>query len=98
MYHGKMTARMYNIWSLAYRTHSFIFVRHRYDLLCVLLCYTTTLLTYFFIIASYHFYLFKCSVRPSDLNVTIKKGTIIGILSGSLKETWGNHNQTIRKT
>ena len=39
MYHGKMTARMYNIWSLAYRTHSLIFVRHRYDLLCVLLCY-----------------------------------------------------------
>ena len=39
MNHGKMTACMYNIWSLAYRTHSFIFVRHRYDLLCVLLSY-----------------------------------------------------------
>ena len=39
MYHGKMSARMYSIWSLAYRTHSLIFVRHRYDLFCVLLSY-----------------------------------------------------------
>ena len=36
MYHVKMTAHFYNIWSLAYRTHSLVFVRHRYDLLCVL--------------------------------------------------------------
>ena len=54
MYHGKMTARMYNIWFLAYRTHSFIFVRHRYDLFCVLLRYNDPS-SYFFIIASYHF-------------------------------------------
>ena len=76
MYHGKMTARMYNIWSLAYRTcvHSFIFVRHRYDLLYVLSSYNDPSNIFFFIIASYDFYLFKCSVRPSDLNVTIKKG------------------------
>ena len=46
MYHGKMTAHIYNIWSLAYRTHSFIFVRHRNDLVCVYLV-TTALLTYF---------------------------------------------------
>ena len=92
MYHGKMTARMYNIWSLVYRKHSFIFVRHRYDLLCVLSSYNDPSCVFFFIIASYHFYLFKCSVRPSDLNVTIKKGTIIGIMSGRIKETWGHHN------
>ena len=46
MYHVKMTAHMYNIWSLAYRTHSIIFVRHRYDLFVFNLS-TTALLTYF---------------------------------------------------
>ena len=37
MYHGKMTAHICNIWSLAYRAHSL--VRHRNDLLCVLFSY-----------------------------------------------------------
>ena len=27
---------MYNVWSLAYRTHSLVFVRHRFNLLCFL--------------------------------------------------------------
>ena len=39
MYHGKMTAHVYNVSSLAYRTHSLIFVRHRYDLFCVYFIY-----------------------------------------------------------
>ena len=39
MYHVKMTAHIYNIWSLAYRTHSLVLVRHCYDLLCGLLSY-----------------------------------------------------------
>ena len=82
MYHGKMTAHICNIWSLAYRTHSLVFVRHRNDLLCINLV-TTTLLTYFFL-SSFRiiFYLSKSSARPSDLNVAIEKGTIIGIQSG----------------
>ena len=33
MYHIKMVAYMYNVWSLAYRTHSLVFVRHRFNLL-----------------------------------------------------------------
>ena len=50
MYHIKMAAHMYNIWSLAYRTHSLVFVRHSLNLLdyafvtktvltCFLLCF-----------------------------------------------------------
>ena len=70
MYHGKMTAHIYNIWSLAYRTHSLIFVRHRSDFLCVLFSYNDPSYV-FFIIVWYHFYLSKSSVRPSDLNVAI---------------------------
>ena len=63
MYHGKMTAHMYNIWSLAYRTHSLIFVRHRYDLFCVEFIYNGP--SYVFcVIVSYHSYLFKCNIRP----------------------------------
>ena len=97
MYHGKMTAHMYNIWSLAYRTHSLVFVRHRNDLLCVYLV-TTTLLMYCFIIDSYHFYLSKSSARPSDLNVPIEKGTIIGILSGYREDTWRIQSGYIQDT
>ena len=41
----------------------------------------------FFIIAWYHFYLSKSSVRPSDLNVAIEKGTVIGIQSGNKEDT-----------
>ena len=33
MYHIKMGAYMYNVWSLAYRTHSLVFVRNRFNLL-----------------------------------------------------------------
>ena len=29
----QMAAYMYNVWSLAYRTHSLVFVRHRFNLL-----------------------------------------------------------------
>ena len=39
MYHVKMTAHIYNIWSLAYRTHSLVLVRHYYDLFCGLFSY-----------------------------------------------------------
>ena len=34
MHHIKMAAYMYNVWSLAYWTHSLVFVRHGFDLLC----------------------------------------------------------------
>ena len=74
MYHGKMTAYIYKIWSLAYRTHSPVFVRHRHDLLCVLFSYNAPFYA-FFIIVSDHFYLSKSSERPSDLNVAIEKST-----------------------
>ena len=44
---------------------------------------TMPLLTYLFlIIVSYHFYVSKSSARPSNLNVEIEKGTIIGIQLG----------------
>ena len=46
MYHVKMTANIYNIWPLAYRTTSLVFERHRYDVLCVYL--VTTSLFYVF--------------------------------------------------
>ena len=63
MHHGKMTAHMYNIWSLAYLTHSLIFVRHCYDLVCVEFIYNGP--SYLFcVIVSYHSYLSKCSIRP----------------------------------
>ena len=39
MYHGNITAYIYSIWSLAYRTHSLEFVRHPNDLLCILFSY-----------------------------------------------------------
>ena len=83
MYHGKMTAHIYNIWSLTYRTHSLVFVRH---LLCVLFGYNASSYA-FSIIVSYHFYLSKSSARPSDLNVAIEKGTIIGIQGGCSQDT-----------
>ena len=51
MYHGKMTAHIYNIWSLVYRTHSFVFVRHRYDLVCVLFSYNDP--SYVFFLSSF---------------------------------------------
>ena len=73
-----MTAHIYNIWLLAYRTHSLVFVRHCYDILCVLFCYKASS-NVFSIIVLYHFYLSKSSARPPDLNVAIEKGTIIGI-------------------
>ena len=41
----------------------------------------------FFIIVTCHFYLSKSSARPSDLNVAIEKGTIIGIQSGYREDT-----------
>ena len=86
MYHGKMTGHIYNIWSLAYRTHSLVFVRNRNDLLCVLFSYNAS--SYIFsIIVSYQFYLSKSSARPSDLNVAIEKGIIIGIQSGYRDDT-----------
>ena len=89
MYHGKMTAHIYNIWSLAYWTHSLVFVRHCNDLLCGLFSYNDPyLFTYLFlIIVSYHFYLSQSCARPSDLNVAIEKGTIIGIQSGYSEDT-----------
>ena len=63
MHHGKMTAHMYNIWFLAYTTHSLIFVRHRYDLVCVEFIYNDP--SYVFcVIVSYHSCLSKCSIRP----------------------------------
>ena len=80
MYHGMMTAHIYNIWSLAYRTLSLVFVRHRNDLLYVLCSYNDPSYV-FFIIVWYHFYLSKSSIRSSDLNVAIAKGTIEGIQS-----------------
>ena len=86
MYHGKMTAHIYNIWSLAYRTNSLVFVRHRNDLLCVLFSYNAPSYA-FSIIVSYYFYLSKSIARPSDLNVAIEKGTIIGIQSGYREDT-----------
>ena len=73
MCHGKMTARMYSIWSLAYRTHSHIFVRHRYDLFCVLLSYNDPSSYFLSSLRCFFFYLSKCSVRPSDLNEAIKR-------------------------
>ena len=39
MYHVKMTAHIYNIWSLAYRTHSLVLVSHCYDLFYDLFSY-----------------------------------------------------------
>ena len=33
MHHVKMAAFMFNVWYLAYRTHSVVFVRHRFNLL-----------------------------------------------------------------
>ena len=88
MYHGKMTAHIYNIWSLAYRTHSLVFVRHRSDLLCVLFSYNDPSYV-FFIIVWYQFYLSKSIVRPSDLNVAIETGTIEGIQGGYSQDTVG---------
>ena len=110
MYHGKMTAHIYNIWSLAYRTHSLVFVRHRSDLLCILFMYNDPSYI-FFIIVWYHFYLSKSSVMPSDLNVAIETGTIEGIQSGYSGDTvriqwrysqdtdriqWGYREDTVR--
>ena len=43
-----MTAHIYNIWSLAYRTHSLVFVMHRYDLLCVLFSYNDPSYVFFY--------------------------------------------------
>ena len=43
MYHVKMTAHIYNIWSLGYRTHSLVLVRHCYDLFCGLFSYNDLL-------------------------------------------------------
>ena len=94
-----MTAHIYNIWSLAYRTHSLVFVRHRNDLLYVLFSYNDPSYVSF-IIVWYHFYLSKSSVRPSDLNVAIEKGTIEGIQSGYSGDTvriqWGYREDTVR--
>ena len=71
MYHVKMAAHIYNIWSLAYKTHSLAFIRHRYDLLCVLFnC--NDLSHVFSIIVLYHSYLSKSSDRRSGLNVVIQ--------------------------
>ena len=64
-----MIAQMYNILSLAYRTHSLVFVKHRNDLLCVLFSYNVVC-----VIVSYHSYLSKCSVRPSDLHAVMQRG------------------------
>lgn len=64
-----MTAHVYNIWSLAYRTHSLIFVRHRYDLLCVNLS-TTALLTYFVSL----FRTILIYPGPSGLHAVIQRG------------------------
>ena len=76
-----MTAHMYNIWSLAYRTHSLIFVRHRYDLVCVEFIYNGP--SYVFCaIVSYHSCLSKCSIRPvmqrgfSGVTVGNTRGTV----------------------
>ena len=92
MYHGNITVHIYSIWSLAYRTHSLEFVRHPNDLLCVLFSYNDPSDVFFFIIVWYHFYLSKSSVRPSDLNLAIEKGTIVGIQSGQ----WGYREDTVR--
>ena len=43
--------------------------------------------SYIFFIFSYQFYLSKSSARPSDLNVAIEKGTIIGIQPGYREDT-----------
>ena len=48
---------------------------------------TTPLLTYFLSSFRIIFYLSKSSARPSDLNVAIEKGTIIGIQSGYREDT-----------
>ena len=94
MHHGKMTAHMYNIWSLAYRTHSLIFVRHCYDLVCVEFIYNGP--SYVFcLIVSYYFYLSKSSVRSSGLNVAIETGTIEGIQSGYREDTVGYRRGTV---
>ena len=90
MYHGKMTAHMYNIWSLAYRTHSLIFVRHRYDLFCVYFIYNGPSYA-FCVIVSYHSYLSKCSVRPSGLRAVMQRG-----YSGGTDEVhWGYSRGTV---
>ena len=70
---GKMTAHMYNIWSLAYRTHSLIFLRHRYDLFCVLFTYYNPSYIYC-VTVSYHSYLSKSSIRPSVQSAVMQRG------------------------
>ena len=72
-----MTAHIYNIPSLTYRTHSLAFAWHCFDLLCGLFSYSDP--SNIFCIISYHSYLSKSSIRPSDLHLAIEKGTIIGI-------------------
>ena len=64
MYHVKMTAHIYNIWSLAYRTHSLVLERQCYDLFCGLFSYNDLLFTY----------LSKSSVRLSGLHLQLDKG------------------------
>ena len=65
MYHVKMTAHIYNIWSLAYRTHSLVLVRHCYDLFCGLFSSNDLLSS---------IYLSKSSVRLSGLHLELEKG------------------------
>ena len=92
MYHGKMTAHMYNIWSLAYRTHSLIFVRHRYDLFCVEFIYNGP--SYVFcVIVSYHSYLFKCNIRPVIQRGY--RGVQTGYSGGTVGVQWGYMRGTV---
>ena len=63
-----MTAHVYNVWSLAYRTHSLIFVRHRYDLVCVEFIYNGP---------SYVLSLFRTNLiypGPSGLHAVMQRG------------------------
>ena len=64
MYHVKMTAHIFNVWSLAYWTHSLVFVRHCYDLLGGLFSYNDLFLP---------IYPSKSSVRQLGLHLELDK-------------------------